>query len=162
MKPFSRFILAWLPAMLLAGCAIPGSIATNTSADELVRKLGKPSETSANPAGGEHWDYVYGPAGFETWRFSVDAGRVVRGSEQLLTFARLHQVQVGVSTEKDVRALLGKPSGITALRNGPAWDWRVNLEPTLGHFVVSFDRNGIATSTMVLHDFHADGDRSDP
>ncbi len=56
----------WLVAAALVGCAAPGSIAPNTSADVLVQKLGKPSDTRRNPQGGEYWDYVYGPEGFDT------------------------------------------------------------------------------------------------
>ena len=75
MKAIARLLTALLIATGLAGCALPGAIAPNTtSADELVRKLGKPSDTRANPGGGEYWDYVYGPAGTQTWRYGVDGG----------------------------------------------------------------------------------------
>jgi hypothetical protein len=163
MNPITRLFLTLSIAGVIAGCAIPGAIPLNTiNADELVKRMGKPAETLANPAGGEYWDYVYGPAGFETWRFGIDNARVVRSSEQLLTYQRLHKVQAGVSTEKDVRALLGKPSAIMRLRNESAWEWRVNLHPGLGHYVVRFDPNGIALGTAVLTDFISDwgpGDR---
>lgn len=155
-----RFATMSLAALaLLAGCAFPGSVATNISADELAQKLGKPTETRPNPAGGELWDYVYGPAGFETWRFGIDGGRVVRSKEQILTQQRLHQVVPGQTTEAQVRDLLGKPSGITKLATGNAWDWRVDLVPTPGYFVVNFDRSGVATSIAVLMDMKIDNDR---
>ena len=159
MKTHTRMQCALATLALLAGCAFPGSVATNISADELVQKLGKPTETRPNPTGGESWDYVYGPAGLETWRFGIDGGRVVRSKEQILTQQRLYQVVPGKTTEAQVRELLGKPSGITQLATGNTWDWRVDLVPTPGHFIVNFDRSGVATSIGVLMDMKIDNDR---
>jgi outer membrane protein assembly factor BamE (lipoprotein component of BamABCDE complex) len=161
MNPLSRITLPLLLLAALSGCALPGLIATGTSADELTRKLGKPAETRANPAGGEYWDYVYGPEGTQTWRFAVDGSRKVSGKEQLLTYERLYKVVPGATTEAQVRELLGKPSGISNLAMGPAWDWRIDMPPTKGYFVVNFDRKGVATSIAVLMDSKIDGDQHD-
>ena len=160
MNPITRFAMTALLMMsTLAGCALPGAIAINaTNADELQRRLGKPTETLANPAGGEFWDYAYGPEGMETWRFGVDGGRVVRSKEQLLTFERLHMVNTGSATQAQVRGLLGKPSQILQFAMGPVWEWRVNMHPTPGHFFVQFDQQGVATGKGAMTDFHADGD----
>lgn len=161
MNPIFRMTFVLLILGVLAGCALPGSIQPNTTnADELLKKLGKPAETRANPAGGEYWDYVYGPSGIETWRFGIDGGRVVRSKEQLLTYERLYKVTPGSTTQAQVLDLLGKPSGITNLAMGPSWDWRVDLRPTMGHFVVNFDRQGIASSVNVMMDMSIDsGDK---
>jgi hypothetical protein len=159
MKLFFRLTSALLLLGTLAACALPGAIVPNTTtADELQKHLGKPSETKANPGGGEFWDYVYGPSGTETWRYGVDGGRVVRSKEQLLTDERLHKVVTGATTEAQVRELLGKPSQIMNLGMGPVWEWRVNLRPTMGFFFVSFDRKGLATSKGVLMDVAIEGD----
>jgi hypothetical protein len=164
MKPFSLLTARLLILGVLAGCAQPGLIVPNsTSADELLRKFGKPAETRANPSGGEFWDYVYGPAGAETWRFSIDGGRVVRSKEQLLTFERLYKVIPGTTTEAQVRELLGKPSQIMNLRVGPVWEWRANLQPAPGHFFVTFDGKGVAVSKGAVLDPHFDGgDKGNP
>lgn len=160
MNPIIRVaITTLLTTIALGGCALPGAVATGSiNADELLRKLGKPTETMANPTGGEFWDYAYGPAGTETWRFGIDGGRVVRSKEQLLTPQRLDKVIPGTSTEAQVRELLGKPGQIMRLAQGPVWEWRVNLRPTMGHYFVSFDQKGLAASKGVIMDFHADGD----
>jgi len=156
MNTIVRILPALLITVALAGCAFPGSIATNISADELVQKLGKPTETRANPAGGESWDYVYGPSGFETWRFSVDSGRMVRAKEQLLTYERFYKIVPGTTTEAQVRELLGRPASINNLAMGPTWDWRFDMKPTPGHFIVNFDRRGIATSVGIMMDMKID------
>lgn len=158
MKPFTLLSAMLLILGVLAGCAQPGLIVPNTtSADELLRKFGKPAETRTNLGGGEFWDYVYGPTGTETWRFGIDGGRVVRSKEQLLTFERLHKVIPGTTTEAQVRELLGKPGQIMNLRTGLVWEWRANLQPALGHFFVTFDGKGVAINKGTVLDFSADG-----
>lgn len=162
MKPMLRHTTTLLLLGALAGCALPGAVPTNISADELIKQLGKPTETRKNPAGGESWDYVYGPEGTETWRFAVDGGRMVRAKEQLLTYDRLYKIVPGETTEAQVLELLGKPGGITKLAVGPSWDWRIDMPPTRGHFVVNFDNKGVATGISVLMDMKIDGgDRGD-
>ncbi len=163
MNLLSRIAPPLLMLCALAGCAFPGSIVPNTTqADTVLKKLGKPTDTRANPQGGEIWDYAYGPAGTETWRFGIDGGRMVRSAEQLLTHERLYQVIAGTTTEAQVRELLGKPGKITSFALGPVWEWRVDLRPNLGHFIVSFDHKGVATGTGVLMDVTTDSnDRGD-
>ena len=156
MKNVLGFALCGLAAML-AGCAAPGSVALNTSADALVQKLGKPTETRRNAQGGESWDYVYGPEGFETWRFGVDGGRTVRSAEQLLTYERLYKIVPGVTTEAGVTELLGKPRLVTRYSHEFAWEWRVNLLPNLGIFMVRFNPAGVALGVGVMTDLILDG-----
>lgn len=153
-----RTALAILCISLIAGCAIPSAIVPNTtSADELLKKLGQPTDKRANPAGGEFWEYTYGPAGTETWLFGVDSGRMVRSSTQLLTEERLQQVVPGKSTEAEVRALLGAPRDTTRFSEETAWEWRVMIGPLPGIYVVRFDRKGLATGYNVLRDLMIDG-----
>ena len=141
----------------LAGCASPGSVVPNaTTADELLKKLGKPTDTRPDPQGGEFWEYAYGPQGTQTWLFGIDRSRMVRSATQLLTQERLHRVVPGVTTEAQVRELLGKPRRITRFREETAWEWRVDLNPTKGLYVVRFDPNGLATGINVLMDISAD------
>lgn len=157
MNLISRLTLVLLIAGMLASCANPGSIVPDTTtADELVRKLGKPTDTRADPRGGEFWEYAYGPEGTETWLFGVDRGRMVRSATQLLTQERLYSVVPGVTTEAQVRELLGKPRFITRFREETAWEWRVNLRPAMGLFVVRFGRDGLATGINVLEDVSTD------
>ncbi len=162
MNTFLRIIPALLVSGvigLLGGCANPSAIKPGTSADELTQKLGKPTEVRPGPQGGESWDYVYGPAGVQSWRFDLDRSRVVSDSTQLLTQERLQRVVAGVTTQDEVKTLLGKPREIVKYREEVAWEWRVAIGPEYGVYVVRFGPNGIATGFNVLRDFKYDGER---
>ncbi|MDH5343922.1 MAG: hypothetical protein OEW79_13950, partial [Betaproteobacteria bacterium] len=138
MKLFNRMTGTLMLLAVLAGCAMPASIVPNdTSANELLQRLGKPTDVRPNAQGGEFWEYAYGPEGTETWLFGIDSG-MVRSSTQLLTRERLQLVVPGVTTEAQVRELLGKPRDITRIRDETAWEWRVDMPPNLGLFVVRF------------------------
>jgi outer membrane protein assembly factor BamE (lipoprotein component of BamABCDE complex) len=158
--------LHFLPLLLLtaflAGCAIPSAIKPGASADELLQKLGKPTETRPGPEGGESWDYAYGPEGVQTWRFDIDRGRTVRTATQLLTQEQLYRVVPGVTTEADVRGLLGKPREIVKYREETAWEWRVAIGPEYGVFIVRFGPDGKATGINVLKDVIFDDRDSGP
>lgn len=145
----------------LAGCVLPGSIAPDTTtADELVKKLGKPDDVRPNPNGGENWDYTFGPEGFFSWRYTVDGKRVVRKVEQLLTEERLFQVMPGVSREADVVEALGPPRVKLRLPYEIAWEWRVQLRPTPGLYIVTFGYDGLVRSRGIIMDESRSGDFS--
>jgi outer membrane protein assembly factor BamE (lipoprotein component of BamABCDE complex) len=159
MKFHYRMFLTLSLISALAGCAIPSAIQIGTSADELQQKLGKPTAVKAASGGGEFWEYAYGPEGTETWLYRIDQGRVVRSAVQLLTEERLQKIQPGVSTEADVRELLGTPRDITRFSHETAWEWRVRIGPDYGTYVVRFGPDGRAIGYNVLKDFLIDGDK---
>ena len=162
MNLISRLASVLLIIGALASCALPGAIVPNTTtADELLKKLGKPTDTRPHPQGGELWEYAYGPEGTETWLFGVDRGRMVRSATQLLTQERLHRVVPGVTTEAQVRELLGKPRRVTRFREETAWEWRVHLQPAKGLYVVRFGHNGLVTGINVLEDVSTDSNDRD-
>lgn len=142
----------------LAGCASPGSIAPGTTTSELVKQLGSPNDKRTDPRGGEFWDYTSGPEGFTTWRFAVDKG-MVRSAEQLLTLERLYRVIPGETNEAGVLELLGKPRMITRYSHEVVWDWRVNLSPMKGFYLVRFGFDGRVHGVGTLEDPPLDGDK---
>ncbi len=160
MHTLRKLIAALFTLALLGGCAMPGSIVPGgTSADELLKRLGQPTDRRNNPQGGEFWEYAYGPEGTETWLFGIDTGGMVRSSTQLLTEERLQKIVPGETTEADVRTLLGKPREITRLRGETVWEWRVNIGLDPGTYVVRFDDNHRALGYNVLRDFLSDQDQ---
>lgn len=162
MRPISHLVTLVLLIGTLAGCAMPGSIVPGqATADELLQKLGKPTDTRANPQGGEFWEYAYGPAGRETWLFGIDRSRKVTSATQLLTQERLYRVVAGETTEAQVRELLGAPREIVRFREETAWEWNADLSPNKGVFVVRFGPDGRATGVNVLYDYSSDSDDKD-
>jgi len=158
MNAFFRTTLAILFLGILTGCAIPSAIVPNTTtADELLQKLGQPTDKRARPAGGEFWEYAYGPEGTQTWLFEIDSGRMVRSATQLLTDERLQQVIPGKSTESEIRALLGTPRDMTRYGQETVWEWRVQIGPANGVYVVRFDNAGRVTGFNILRDILIDG-----
>ena len=155
MKQFFWMVLV-LAAGMLAGCVNPGSIMPNTAADDLVKKLGKPTDTRRNAQGGESWDYVNGPEGVTTWRYVIDNNRTVRSVEQLVTHERLYKVVPGETNEAGVIELLGRPGMVTKYSHEVAWEWRANLSPNNGYFIVRFGHDGIARGVGVLTDLIMD------
>lgn len=144
---------------LLAACAMPSAIVVNsTTADELVQRLGQPTDKRSAPQSAEQWDYAYGPEGTETWRFLIDQTRRVRSATQLLTEERLHQIKQG-ATEAEVLDMLGRPRNISTMRGETAWEWRVRLPPQFGTYVVRFSPDKRVVGINVLVDFMSDNDR---
>jgi len=59
-----RITAVLLIAGFLGGCAMPGAVVANaTTADELLMRLGQPTDKRVNPQGGEFLEYAYGPEG---------------------------------------------------------------------------------------------------
>lgn len=148
-------ITALVLAAVLTACVSPGSIAPNTSADELLQKLGKPSEVRRTANGGEAWDYVHGPAGYTTWRYTIDNKRLVRNVDQLLTDERFHKITIGLSREADVIEQLGQPRMKQRVGNGIAWEWRVILTHTPGIYFVTFGPDGVVSNQGTITDIVA-------
>ena len=59
-----------------------------------------------------------------------------------------------------MRDLLGRPSDESFLYNGTSWNWRVDLRPQTGQFVVHFDPNDVVLDKIILFDM-TDGNDSD-
>lgn len=151
-----------IAALILAGCAMPERIVPNqTSAEVLQQKLGPPT-TKRPVAGGEAWDYVYGPEGIQTWRFNVNTQGMVTSVTPLLTEERLRQLVPGQSTEQDVLEMLGKPRDTGRVGGEMTWEWRVDLQPQLGVYVVRFGDNGRVSGINVLPDYLIDGGNPGP
>jgi hypothetical protein len=162
MKFLTHVLSGACAALILAGCAMPERIVPNqTSAEELQQKLGQPT-TKRPTADGEAWDYVYGPEGIQTWRFTVNAQRRVTSVTPLLTEERLRRLVPGQSTESDVLEMLGKPRDTGRVGGEMTWEWRVDLQPQLGVYVVRFGDNGRVSGYNILPDVLIDGGNPGP
>lgn len=156
-------IPAFSAILLLTGCAMPERIVPQqTSAQELQLRLGPPASKRAATGGGEAWDYVYGPEGIQTWRFTLDSRGMVVAATPLLTVERLNRLVPGESTEQDVLEMLGKPRDSGRVGGEMTWEWRVHMQPQLGVFVVRFGDNGRVSGYNILPDVLIDGGSPGP
>lgn len=120
--------LAAAATTALAACATIDAprIAPGTPASELRARLGAPSEEARLPGGERAWYYVFGPYGFETWRYTLDSGDRVARAEQLLSERRFRDIVPGETAREDVRRMFGPPmeSAAFPLSRTEAWTYR--------------------------------------
>jgi len=145
--------LASAAALVLFGCASPGSVVPQQSTASNVRdRVGLPTDIRFDANGDELWEYARGPAGMETYLIHIGKDGRVREVTQLLSSDRFDRILPGKTTKAEVRDLLGRPSDLRYLQSGLAWDWRVRVGPQNGHYAVRFDDNGVVREKMVLTD----------
>ncbi len=141
---------------LLAGCAaydgrglVPGS----SSARDVEKLMGVPSEKDALPGGGELWFYPRAPQGRDTYAVRISPSGELVSIEQRLTKENLAKVVEGKSTKPQVHDLLGPPLEISRTRTGfEEWDYRVMVDNRWFDFLVDFSDDGIARHAWLLHD----------
>jgi SmpA / OmlA family len=149
----TAFSSALLAALLLAGCASPGSMKPNQSTMTDVRaRSGTPTDIRFDRNGDELWEYATGPAGYETFLIRFGADGRVKSVTQLLTPERLMQVEPGRMTKAQVRDLLGRPSDESFTMSGPVWSWRFQDGAQIGNLAVSFNPDNTVKERMVLPD----------
>jgi hypothetical protein len=149
MKTPSTLVLA----LLLSGCAMPGSIAPQSTNVEVRASLGNPTDVRFDRNGEELWEYALGPGGYETHLVRIGRDGRVKEVTQLLTQERLMSLTPGTSTKPQVRDVLGRPSEVSYPGTGEAWSWRFNLGGAqLGYLVAGFGPDGILRERMVVMD----------
>lgn len=148
----TRLVLA--AAVLASACASysgyglhPGS----STADDVVRTMGKPAAEFDGPGGGRELFFPRGPLGTETFVAHVDANGVLRDIEQVLDddhFRAIHEGQ----TRDQVLRMIGPPGDSMRFNNGTyAWIWR--FKDTWGYLSdlnVTFDRNDIVVAKIAI------------
>lgn len=148
---------AAMAAVVLGGCAAPGSVAPQRmTGDELRHRVGLPTDIRFSPSGDELWEYATGPNGTTTHLMRLGKDGRVEEVKQLLTPEQFSRIQPGTTTKAEVRDLLGRPSDVRRYRSGLVWEWRAQFGPELGHYAVRFDERGIVRERMMLTDPQTD------
>jgi hypothetical protein len=120
----------WLAAaaLLIAGCAAlePPSFAPGTSMAEVESRMGKPKDVVKVPGGGTVWQYPNGPVGQTTYMVDFGADQRVTSVYQALTFERFAKVQLGKTSEDDIRLMFGRPGQTMffSRMNEEVWSYR--------------------------------------
>jgi outer membrane protein assembly factor BamE (lipoprotein component of BamABCDE complex) len=125
----------------------PGS----STAEDVVKTMGKPAAEFAEAGGGRELFYPHGPLGTETFVAHVDANGTLRGIDQVLDddhFRAIHEGQ----TRDQVLRMIGPPGDSMRFNNGTyAWVWR--FKDTWGYlsdFNVTFDRNDVVVAKIAI------------
>ncbi len=143
-----RHIIIVLAALGFVACAQlqPGAPESEVAA------YGKaPAATYDNPDGSRQLVFPTGPLGTETYMVHVKAGAVQR-VEQVLTDQTFGRIQAGVTTQQEVRRMIGPPWRVVRFDNlrQDAWDYR--FRDTWGYladFSVMLDDRGIVAGKVV-------------
>lgn len=125
----------------------PGS----STAEDVVKTMGKPAAEFGEAGGGRELFYPRGPLGTQTFVAHVDANGTLQGIEQVLDddhFRAIHEGQ----TRDEVLRMIGPPGDSMRFNNGTyAWVWR--FRDTWGYlsdFNVTFDRNNIVVAKIAI------------
>jgi hypothetical protein len=156
MKP-SLVLSACAAALLAAGCASysgrglePG---TATESD-VLRVMGKPTETLTRANGDKRLYYSRQPEGREIYAATIAPDGRLRAIDQTLVPENIRKVTIGVTAEQ-VRDLLGPPytAERTAQQPYPVWEYRWMLGIDRRVLWVSFNQEGVAREVTETHDY---------
>jgi hypothetical protein len=102
--------------VLLSACAFPQQIASGSSREQVVTRLGRPTRSLPLLGGGERLQYSFQPAGQVAWMVDLDVGGRVARVRQVLTEEEFQRIVPGEWTHADVEREFGPPG---------AWNGRV-------------------------------------
>ena len=146
--------LALAAAVLASACASysgyglrPGS----STADDVVRTMGKPAAEFDEPGGGRELFFPRGPLGTETFVAHVDAHGTLRGIEQVLDDDHFRAIHEGQTRDQVLRRI--GPSGDSMRFNNGTYAWIWRFKDTWGYLSdlnVTFDRNDIVVAKIAI------------
>jgi outer membrane protein assembly factor BamE (lipoprotein component of BamABCDE complex) len=155
----SVLFAATLCAALLAGCALDPvrSLPPGAPMDEVLARFGEPYARTRGADGTERWVYPTGPMGRSSYLVEFDRDARVRSVMDMLTDQGFARIEIGKTTQDEVRALFGPPYRVIPFwrKRETAWDYRfrdVWLYPAI--FSVIFDERGVVASTMQQREFY--------
>ena len=115
---------------LLSACAgimAPRLVPGQSTSTDVEAAMGRPAERLTLPGGDSVWFYTSGQRG-ETQAVQIGANGVVRSVEQRLTENNIQRIRIGVTTARDVRALLGPPGrSIASEQNRQQWEYQIAM-----------------------------------
>jgi hypothetical protein len=154
MKPDARvFCLALL---LAAGCVSfdgAGLVPGQSDARKVEEVMGQPKERLTVAGGESIWFYPHGPFGATTYAVRLSAGGVMQSVEQVLTYENIARLRAGETTSRQVREILGPPSGSTHLdrQQRDVWFYPVKDQIQVPHnLFVQFSADGIVREVVMV------------
>jgi hypothetical protein len=160
-------ILALGLVLLGAACAGGGRVAGfdggnlvpgTSTAEEVEKSMGKPADRRAGPNGETVLWYPRLPYGRVSYAARIGKDGRLIALEQRLTKESLDKLKPGVSTENDVRDVLGPPYRVDWMRlqNVNAWTYQAQgIEPQL--IIVELSKDGVVRKAYMFNDPEARG-----
>jgi hypothetical protein len=141
-------------AAALTGCVSPRSFAPGSSVEDVLARVGHPTDIRFDRNGDELWEYATGPMGTETYLVRSGSDRKVKEVVQLLTDDQLMKVVPGTMTKADVVSLLGRPSHLSFTYAGTVWSWRFKRDGVQpGYLTVRFNPDNTVMERIAIIDF---------
>jgi len=119
--------------------------------------MGPPAEKIALAGGGSEWFYSRQPFGRQNFAVTMDAGGVVRAVEPRLTVENMQKLQLGATTARQARELLGPPWRITRLerQQRDVWEYAVyDARQFEYNLFVQFSGDGVVREVLLLRDLY--------
>lgn len=154
MNTSTRFIC--LALLLAAGCASydgAGLVPGQSDARKVEEIMGPPKERVAVAGGESIWFYPHGPFGSTTYAVRLSSAGVVQSVDQVLTYENIAKLRPGETTSRQVREILGPPSGSTHLdrQQRDVWFYPVENQVMVRHnLYVQFSADGIVRELVMV------------
>ncbi len=144
-------------AALLAGCASfdgRGLVPGKSTAAEVEALMGAPAGRLSLPDGGAALYFSRLPEGRAMFVVTIGSGGVMKSIEQRLTRQNVARIAAGVSTEKEVRELLGPPglAGRLALQPRAWWEYKMRADYEKRIVWVQFSDDGVVREVLDMLD----------
>jgi hypothetical protein len=161
-RPLALLLCA--ATLLAAGCASfngRGLVPGVSRAADVEALMGPPAEKVLVAADGEEvWFYPRQPTGLHTFAVRMGPDDVMRGIEQRLTELNVKKLNLGRTTAKETRDLLGPPwrSARNFLDDRDCWDYRMYNAAQHEYILsVQFDDDRILREVVFLQDNKTSG-----
>ena len=126
-----------------------------SKAADVEALMGPPAERVPLAGGESAWFYPRMPYGRQTYAVTVGADGVVRAVEQRLTVQSMQKLQLGTTTAKEVRQLLGPPWRMSRLERQQRDVWEYSMyDARQFEFIlyVQFSGDGVVREVLLLRD----------
>jgi hypothetical protein len=145
-----------LAVLLAAGCASydgAGLVPGQSDARKVEEIMGPPKERLTVAGGEAIWFYPHGPFGPTTYAVRLSSGGVVQSVEQVLTYENIAKLRLGETTKRQVREILGPPSGAKHVdrQERDVWFYAVENQIQVPHnLFVQFSSDGIVREVLTV------------
>ena len=147
-----------LALLLAGGCASYGGaglVPGQSDAKRVEEVMGQPRERITLAGGDTLWFYPHGPFGSTTDAVRLSPAGVVKSVEQVLTYENIARIRPGETTSRQVREILGPPSGGTHLdrQQRDVWIYPIRNHIMVPHYLnVQFSADGIVREVLTIRD----------